>query len=153
MPDSIRELIMKDIVTALALITTANGWATNVQSVQRYNQAGQTLSAMPMILVAEGQERGTEGPNPLAEYDLDVWVMVFSRDDGTARSSSEILNEFCADVMQKLQEDPSRGTYAIDTGVPDRDPEDFETKTPHFGTFLTVPVKFRTLRANPRLQA
>lgn len=122
MADSVRELILKDIVTTLQGVTAANGYANTLHSVQRFRQAGQTLVDVPMCVVMEGDDSVSfEGPlsgaGSLTTRHLTVnLVLIHRQDDETdPRPATEVMNSLLADVQKAMLSRYQRGGHAIDT--------------------------------------
>ena len=53
---TVRENILENLRTSLAVITTANGYHNDIQSVQRWRQQGNSLVAVPCIVINAGPE-------------------------------------------------------------------------------------------------
>lgn len=134
MADSVRELILKDIVTTLQTVTVANGYGNTLQSVQRFQQGGQVLSETPMVVVMEGEDQvSAQGPLSgsvgLTTRNLTVnTVLIHRQDDETdARPATEVMNSLVADVQKAMLTTFSRGGHAIDTtelGIGELDAEE-----------------------------
>ena len=124
MADSVRELILKALVTTLEGVTVANGYAHTLRSVQRFRQAGHTLAAVPMVVVMEGEDSvAAEGPlagaGSLTTRNLIVNLVLIHRqdDDTDPRPSTELMNSLLADVQKAVLGGTryTRGGHAIDT--------------------------------------
>jgi hypothetical protein len=121
MADSVREKIMKNVQAALQGITVANGYNTTLNAVERIMQQSQS-TIPPMLIIGEGQEKVLpDGPlsgstGLTAKYlTLYVRAVVQQDTDSDARSASEALNALAADIQRKMQEDYTRGGFAINT--------------------------------------
>lgn len=152
MADSIRELIMRNIVTTLSSITTANGYANQMQSVQRFRQDGQQLTEVPMaVLVDGGDDVEQERPIELTSRMLTVHVVLIHRQDTAVdtRSASEVMNSLIADVQKVMQVDHTRGGYAVNTieqGVSEMDVEEGQ---PELVQTIGYRIAYRHRRVDP----
>ena len=124
MADSVRELILKYIVTTLQGVTVGNGYANTLQSVQRFQQAGQTLADVPLCVVMEGEDSvSLEGPlagaGSLTTRQLIVNLVLIHRQDDEVdpRPATEVMNSLLADVQKAMLGGSryTRGSHAIDT--------------------------------------
>lgn len=124
MADSIRELILKDVVTTLQGVTVANGYTHTLQSVQRFRQGGQLLAETPMVVVMEGEDQvSMQGPlsgtGSLTTRHLTVnLVLIYRQDEDTdTRSASEVMNGIVGDVQAAMLGSGAytRGGHALTT--------------------------------------
>jgi len=159
MADSIQEQIMEKIVSALAEVTTTNGYANTVQSVQRHNQSGVNLSTVPTVLVKES--------DCLAELDksshqrvrrrLEWFAVAITRQDETStstdtRSGAEQLNSLVADIEQRVAASRSWDGLAIMTDPPDYLEVEIDAVTPHLARGLRFSTVYEHTRNDPYSQ-
>lgn len=124
MADSVRELILKHIVTTLKGVTVANGYGHTLQAVQRFQQSGQVLSDTPLVVVMEGEDQvAFEGPlsgaGGLTSRKLTVNLVLVHRQDEAddPRPATEVMNALIADVQKAMLGNGAyaRGGHAMDT--------------------------------------
>lgn len=156
MPDSVRELIMKDLQATLQGVTAANGYGTTLLSVQRFLQPGQTVTETPMVLLLEGDDDvSSEGPlagaSSLVTRTLNVGLLVMHRQDADvdAKSASEIMNGIVADIQKALQVDFSRGGHALDTNEVSVSSIEAEEGQPDLSCTMVYAIKYRHRRTDP----
>lgn len=111
MPETIKELILKDIKATLETISSIN-------NVQRFQVQGNDTGARPCIIVIQGEvSTAGEAPDPQVEKEVMIFLDVFDRQDVTidARNADEIMNIHESNIEAALQLTPKRGGYAEDT--------------------------------------
>lgn len=158
MADSVRELIMKDIQRTLETITTANGYRNTLASVQRFNQAGQSLANTPVCVLMEGedsvdQEGPLAGSFSLTSRTLSVSIVVVHCQDldADARSASEVMNGLIQDIQKAMQVDHTRGGVALDTmeiGIGEMDVEEGQ---PEIVQTIGFRIRYRHQRTDPTI--
>jgi hypothetical protein len=149
--DSLRELVMKNIKTTLATITTGGGYANTVASVQRYRTGGQSQTVFPMIIIREGAETSKDEPLGKISHQLAVdLLLIVVHDPATdARESDEVMNSFLADVQKAMLTDRSRGGYAVDTKLLGSEPLDVEDSNTDVQQVCSWEVHYRHSNTNP----
>ncbi|SRR6266571_3148953 len=118
--DTIRERCLKNLVTTLQTIKTANGYDNTVEdlAVQRFKQNGQPLSVgNNLLIIYEGEDETDEQPLTLTTHRLAVAIQVLARYDEAAdpRSGAEVCNSLMGDVLKAVLGDVTRGGVAIET--------------------------------------
>lgn len=151
MPDSIRELIMKNLVAALEAVQVPNGYSTSFNAVERTLQFGQSNNP-PMAYVIEGDDEVTaESPLGYLTRNFAVGIVLIMAQDEQedARSASEAMNAVIADVQKKVQEDERRGGLALMTEEIAVSAIDIEEGLPVLRATLGYRVKYRHARLDP----
>lgn len=152
MADSIKERIMKHLVSRLETISLANGYANDIASVQRYSLAGLNLNAVPVLYVREGDDTvdRQKSARPAVARQVEVYVTVLHRPAvGETRSGDEVLGSLCRDVERALLADPTCGGLAIWTHNPDWMEVAIEDDLPHLGKALLFTIDYRHHFQNP----
>lgn len=156
MAESIQEQIVKKVATAMAGIKSTDGYGNTVASVQRHNQSGVVLEAVPVILLQEGEcvLDTVNSPYPWTQRRLELYVIAITRQDETAqspdtRSGGELLNSLMADCERALLADQTWGGLAIRTEPPAYLEVELETNMPHLGKALRTEIIYRHLRHDP----
>lgn len=150
-PDSIRELIMKNLVAALEAIQVPNGYSTSLNAVERTLQQGQA-SDPPMAYVIEGDDEVTaESPLGYLTRNFEVGIVLVVAQDLSedARSASEAMNAVIADVQKKVQEDERRGGLALMTEEMAVSAIEIEEGMPTLRATVGYRVKYRHARLDP----
>lgn len=152
MADTIRERIVKNIVTSLQGITVANGYDNTVLSVQRLKQSGNPAIDVPLILVAEGPENASAGPNPLTNKVLEVSIGIVTRQDEAVdpRSADEMMNSLRGDVEKAMVSNYTRGGLAIDTMATGGTRIGVQEGEPELGIEMLFEIHYRHARTDPR---
>lgn len=158
--DSVQEQIVKKIVAALGQISTANGYANTVTSVQRLNQDGVDLAVVPTILVKEGECAVELGLSvaPSIRRRMEILAVAITRQDETAtsvdlRSGGEQLNSLVADIERTLAADRTWNGLAITTDPPNYLEVEMDAMTPHLARAVRCEVIYEHLRVDPYTQA
>lgn len=109
MPDSIRELIVKNVQATLEGVTGIN-------SVQRLRQSGMTTATVPCVWIEEGQET-TQDRQGFTDRELNLAIALVERHDETANnlSSAEHLAPLRDNIDRGLSADVTRGGNADNT--------------------------------------
>jgi hypothetical protein len=155
--DSIQEQIVKKIVAALALITTANGYDNTIASVQRINIGGVETSALPTLLVMEGECTPELGKSsaPSLQRRMELAVIAITTQDEAAQptiTGGEILNSLIADIEQCVAQHRTWDGMAMTTDPPMYFDAAFDAITPHLSKGLRFEVVYTHLRNNPYAQ-
>lgn len=109
MPTAIPELIALEIVSRLEAITVANGYFTNVVSVDRLARLSTDWRPRNLTVVVEqgaespNEENSHEGNPPAIAYDLDFEIHAIVRDsDGSTTPHSTTENAFVAAIKKAI---------------------------------------------------
>lgn len=109
-----REQVIAQIETALAAISTANGYTADF-SVQRRQQRGQTVKDPVLVIVPAGEAKTPEG-NRFYQCSLTVLVIVQfvheAVDPDHLETTDEIINRMVGDVERALMADSQLGGLA-----------------------------------------
>lgn len=149
---TIRERILANIKTTIEAITTANGYANTIASVQRWDKRGNPLRLVPCIVVNAGQEEKEMSPNPyftcrLSVY-LDVWIR---QDDADSTATDVILSGILGDIEKALMIDNTRGGFAIDTNIKSNVPFETVEGQPHAGLTVEIEVLYQHTQSDPSI--
>lgn len=156
MADSIQEQIVKKIAQALGEITTANGYANTIQSVQRHQQSGMDLATVPTVLIREGECLAdlTKSAYPKVLRRLELMAVIVTRQDevNDARSGGELLNSLVADVERRLGASPTWDGLAIMTDPPSYLEVEVDATSPHLARGMRFETVYEHLRTDPYAQ-
>ena len=153
MAESVREQIMKNMVSTLQAVTVANGYSTTFNGVERTLQYGQSAQA-PMAYVLEGDDEVvSEAPLGYLSRHFQVGIVLTIQQDESedARSASEVMNAVIADVQKKLQEDERRGNLAVNTEEMAVSAVEIEEGLPVLRATLAYRITYRHGRLDPTL--
>lgn len=157
MTDSVRERILKNIVTTLESVTVDNGYRNTLRSVQRFLQPGQTTADVPTVIVLEGEDDSDDGPSA-GSYDLlsrtmNVGILIVHRQDVDidARSASETMNSLIADIQKCMQVDIGRGNHAVNTNERSISPIEVEPGQPDLSSVIVYSIQYRHRRTDPTI--
>lgn len=106
---TLREQIYRDIMAALATITTANGYATDIGTLTRGMLAPMETSVLPtasLLPVQDVPEYGAQTLRRQLTCTVRVWV------DVAVNDTAPTLEAFVGDVQQALVVDTSRSGLA-----------------------------------------
>ncbi len=111
-----RNLIIENVATTLANITTGNGYKTDVTTVSRVikNWDDVKSSEFPWVGFAFPRENIVHRPFGLVECRLRGHV-VGHVNTGTDALRSDLLSNLQDDIIAVLWVDPTRGGYAVST--------------------------------------
>lgn len=149
---------MKNIQATLETVTVENGYANTLRSVQRFQQGGQQLSAVPVaVLIEGGDDIEIEGPLSgslsLTSRTLTVSIVLIHRQDldTDGRSASEIMNTIIADVQKAMLVDYTRGVVALDTLEAGIGEMDVEEGQPELVQTIGYRIRYRHRRTDPTI--
>jgi hypothetical protein len=115
---TVKESILENLKTTLETIRTGNGYNNTIASVQRWRQAGNSLVAVPCIVINAGPEEKEPVPNPFTTCKFSVYLDVWMRQaQDDLQSTDTILNSLLGDIEKALMIDYTRGGYAKDTNI------------------------------------
>lgn len=149
--DSIRELIMKNLVSTLEGVTEANGYSNTIQDVRRFDLVRKDFSALPAIEITAIAESESDSPTTLVSKELTVLIDVHVNHDKDTHnmSTDEYLNTFVADITKILRIDETRGGNAIDTRVIHNSVFARVDGMPGIGITFEIEIPYRHRRDNP----
>ena len=145
-PVSIRELILRNVVTVLEAISTANGYQVNVQEVFRVMVVNSNVTEYPAIVVVPESETKTE--TPLLCYQTKMIINLECYVDELENVSEEV-NILLADVEKALMVDHTRGGNAIDTTLIGADFIYGEDTKPYGVAIAMIEIVYRTRTTDP----
>ena len=155
MPDTVREKIFADLVTALSAISVAGGYDNDITSVERWNMNGNNKANVPAIIINSGPEKSDDGKaydltHCLLTVFLELWVGK-NETESAATPTDKLLNSLLGDVKKALAVDVTRGGNAVDTEI--TDVESFETieGQQHAGLIITVEIEYRHKQQDPQV--
>ena len=151
--DSIKELIIKNIVAAIQNVQKSNGYQNNIP----YNliERGKTevdTNEMPLVLVYEGEEVVVEnefGTSLRVIQDLPVIVELWYAD---IDNLSESINSYEADIIKAVMADNDRGGYAMYTVRSGSVPFFYQDEKPMGGRDIMFTVRYESLENDPYSQ-
>jgi len=113
-----RKLILDDYITALSGITIANGYKTNVVTVERVIKSweGSKPGEKPSIGILPQREDITHEPSKQMRVNMTVLVVCHVTGTTIADRYTK-LNDLLDDVITALNFDTSRNGYAVSTTV------------------------------------
>jgi hypothetical protein len=115
---TIRENILENLKTTLESISIASGYHNDIASVQRWRQSGNSLVAVPCIVINAGPEEKEPAPNPFTTCKLTVYLDAWIRQaQDDPQSTDTLLNSLLGDIEKALMLDYTRGGYAKDTNI------------------------------------
>lgn len=147
--------ILSNTATALAVSGTPASGAYTIKNntVQRFNQAGQNLLKVPLVIVQEDTcEKLAETTEPYIYKRLRLVLHIVSRIDPATdtRSSDEVLNALRGDVERAMHADYTCGGLAEDCEWESDGPLDVELGQPVSGTFMSFIIKYKHQLRNPK---
>ena len=144
--DSVQEQIIKKIVVAMTGIPGVN-------SVQRHEASGVDLGNMPTILVREGDcgVELTQSSHQFIRRRLEVYFVIANGIDeaAEARSGSEVMNAFIAEIEKAIGADERWGGLALMTAPPEYLTMEIDAETPHLARGLRTEITYEHERGNP----
>ncbi|MCK5161646.1 MAG: hypothetical protein KAQ99_08750 [Candidatus Aureabacteria bacterium] len=150
MSKTVREKILEDLETTLALIKTEEGYENDILSVQRWKQSGNSTVNVPCIIINGGSEPRSQHPNPLITCILKVYLDLWIRhDEEAAESTDTYINSLILDIENALMVDYTRGGYAQNTEIVNLDPFRGVEGNPHAGVTIEVDIKYRHEQGDP----
>jgi hypothetical protein len=109
---SLREQLYRDVMATVAMITTANGYATNIGTLTRGALAPLETAILPSLSLVPVSDETELGPGVLRRrltFAFRAWVDTELADTATA------LEALIADVQRVMQVDALRGGLAEET--------------------------------------
>lgn len=115
---TVRESILENLRTTLTGVTVANGYQNDIASVQRWRQSGNSLVAVPCIVINAGPEEKEPVPNPFTTCRFTIYLDVWMRQDvSDLQPTDTLLNSLLGDIEKALMVDYTRGGFAKDTNI------------------------------------
>jgi len=154
MAESVKERILSNLVARLARITIANGYESDVASVQRYGLDGLSVTEVPVLYVSQGEDlvQTERKAFPATQRRLEVFVAIVTRPGaGESRSGDALLNSLGADVERCVMADGTHGGLAIKTESPDWMECAIDEQLPHLAIALRFTVDYRHDMHDPRV--
>lgn len=150
MSKSVREKILENLETTLALVKTEEGYNNDISSVQRWKQSGNSIVNVPCIIINGGSEPRSQHPNPLITCTLKVYLDLWIRhDEEAAESTDTYINSLILDIENALMVDYTRGGYAQNIEIVNLDPFRGVEGNPHAGVTIEVDIKYRHEQGDP----
>jgi len=150
MPDTIRELIIKNIKTAVEAITVANGYENTITNVQRWDYRSNPLVDIPRIVIVSGPEQKDFSADPFYLNKFNVFLEVATRQtESDITPTDQILNSLIGDVIKAVMQDVTRGGYAIDTLVQSVEPYSTIDDQGEAGVTVDLLIKYEHLITSP----
>ena len=114
MADSIKELIMRDVMAALATISQANGYGNDIGKIERWQAVGMDQHASTILEVKQGGDVPREGFLGIDARTLSVKIFVKVRHDPDVDglATDVVTNALEADIHKALMADRPRGGLA-----------------------------------------
>ena len=149
---TVRESILEHLRTTLVGITTANGFYNDIQSVQRWRQQGNSLVAVPCIVINAGPEEKDPVPNPFMTCRFTVYLDVWARqDDADPQSTDTILNSLLGDVEKAVVFDITRGGFAKDTNIKSNTLFETLEGQPFSGVVMELEIIYQHKQGDPEV--
>lgn len=147
MADSIREKIIKNVVTTLEGVTEAAGYDVTIRRVLRTQVSPFDIVDFPTACVVDSSEVKSDG-DPAnftsAHMRLDIIVWVSQTND-----PSSLICSTLAAVEKALYVDQSRGGNAIDTDVMENETYLSDMLSPYGGFRVTADIHYRHRLGDP----
>lgn len=146
MVDSIREKVMKNVVSTLEGITADKGYDITIQKVSRLKLVGLNIKVFPTIVVIPTPEPKEQ--EPVDRYTCRLGLTLECWIKERVNITSEV-NQVLANVEKALMVDYTRNGLAIDTKIISNDPFYNETNQPYGGVNIMIEIVYRHLYADP----
>lgn len=149
---TVRENILENLKTALSGVTAANGYANDIQSVQRWRQQGNSLASVPCAVINAGPEEKDPVPNPYMTCRLTVYIDVWTRqDDSDPQSTDTLLNSLLGDIEKAVMLDITRGGYAKDTNIKSNTLFETLEGQPYSGIVMEIEIVYQHKQGDPEV--
>jgi len=111
---SIREQIMRNVISVLTGVTIANGFDVELLDITRLRTPIVELNDLPGAIVVEGVEAKTPKHIPETAYEcvLPVELELWTQEEGE-RDISDMMTELLANVEKALMVDRLRGVHEV----------------------------------------
>ncbi|PIV38946.1 MAG: hypothetical protein COS29_05240 [Candidatus Omnitrophica bacterium CG02_land_8_20_14_3_00__42_8] len=115
---TVRESILENLKITLETVSIANGYHNDIASVQRWRQSGNSLVAVPCIVINAGPEEKEPVPDPFTTCKFTVYLDVWMRQDAAdPQATDTLLNSLLGDIEKALMLDYTRSGVAKDTNI------------------------------------
>ena len=154
MTDTVREKILDNIETTLKGIKTASGYGNDIVSVQRWEQAGNSLVKTPCIIINSGPEEKEHRPGLIISCKFSVIIDLWIRHDKNSfvKSTDSYLSSLLGDIEKVLMIDHTRGDYAAATRILSIIPFETTSGQPYAGLTIECEIEYRHLVSDPTQQ-
>jgi hypothetical protein len=150
MSDSIRESIVKNLVTTLEKIVEGATYGITICRVERIPSSPFSEADFPLAMVQDIAEEKDDGsPVGYSTSVLKVQIIVW---DSNYDELSERANLLLADVEKALHSDVTRGGYAFDTNIIGNQLISAEEALPVGGVIIDIEVLYRHTLGDPYSQ-
>lgn len=151
MATSVREQIIANIATALAAVTTGNGYENTLASVQRFMQSGLTVAQVPTAIVNFDEERKSQGPTDRADCQLSISIDIWAvhSEAVVSGSTATLVDSLAGDIEKAVMVDPTRGGLARTCEVDSIHPFRLAEGQPYVGATVTVRITYTHSLSDP----
>lgn len=151
MPNSIREQIVQDLNTAVANVTTSNGYNNTLVSVQRYLQGGVSVASVPTAVINFTEETKSLGPTDRVSNVLYLTVDVWAIHDESqvSGSTATLIDSLVSDVEKAVMQDPTRSGLVRTSYVENIRPFSLTESQAFSGATLTLRLEYMTDLSDP----
>lgn len=157
MPTAIPELIAAEVITRLEQITTGNGYAFNVASVERVNRDGNDWTPTHRgIVVVQGDEQRNEphdrpGNPPANAYELPFSILCFVRQSDRSSTADQAEVNAMVAAAKKAVAEGSTSWHQFDGNSYDANwgiQSNYES-IDHAGASVELLVRYRISEIDP----
>jgi len=152
MAETVRERILARIKTVLEGISVAGGYRSDISSVQRYLQSGNSLVNVPCVIINAGPDKWDQSRTPvirsLFSVFLDVWIR---QEENDTTPTDKILNDLIADIYQALWADTTLNENALDINFLSIDPFETIEGQPHAGVTIELEIMYGFQQSDPEV--
>jgi hypothetical protein len=151
---TIKEKILENIKESIEAISITNGFNNDIESVQRWKQAGNALVHIPAVIINMGPESLEHRPGLVVSAKMTVMIDVWIRHDeeDNPGATDTFLNSLFGDIQKKLMEDHTRGGYAVATRITGNMPFETSEGQSYAGITIEAEVEYRYTMSNPESQ-
>jgi len=154
MADTIRELCLADLKTALEAIDGTGDYVNSVDSVQRWEQGGNEFAHDSIIIVGGADQSEEYGPDPLKSVTMNAEVDIWIRHNKTdfLGSTDSLISSWIGDAVRAIMDDYTRGGNAQQTDITGAIPFETVQGGDFAGVMLQVEIKYRHNVKDPTSQ-
>jgi hypothetical protein len=146
MPTSRRESILANVETVLRTITTANGYAHDIGTVERGEINPLNLQAYPCALILPMGDRPEAMASSVSRRDLSITIRLWVKPHANLSEALELL---ITDVQTALMADPRRGGHAENTLEGELSYLYLDSEALEAGADVEYLIHYRTAIGNP----